>query len=274
MVITAVLLAAKFYDDSYYNNAYYAKVGGVPVAEMNGLELEFLFFVQFSLHVTPDVFMKYRNELVSHTSWTSPDKALIHPINYPSSRTMFSSSSTRHSNPTTELMSTREQQHVMMQVTSNQENTWTHVTQISPSPPPSATSVSPPSCDDQDKTEALLNIEHLKYYSAPARYSCLPPESLNQSRHRSNSFPIVPEMNPHSNLIMDRIPSQQHFVPMETYTRVVSEDHFVHYDNTMMASRPRSDMVRTTSHERCLSVPISPNSSSPRYVDAIVFSKS
>ena len=36
VVITAVLLAAKFFDDAYYNNAYYAKVGGVLVSEMNG----------------------------------------------------------------------------------------------------------------------------------------------------------------------------------------------------------------------------------------------
>lgn len=26
----SVMLAAKFYDDQYYNNAYYGKVGGVP----------------------------------------------------------------------------------------------------------------------------------------------------------------------------------------------------------------------------------------------------
>jgi len=64
--ITAILLAAKFFDDAYYNNAYYAKVGGVLVSEMNGLEVEFLFRINFSLHVTPEVFVKYQNELISH----------------------------------------------------------------------------------------------------------------------------------------------------------------------------------------------------------------
>jgi Cyclin len=67
-VITAVLLAAKFFDDAYYNNAYYAKVGGVLVSEMNGLEVDFLFRINFSLHVTPDIFEKYRSELLSQTS--------------------------------------------------------------------------------------------------------------------------------------------------------------------------------------------------------------
>ena len=68
VVITAVLLAAKFFDDAYYNNAYYAKVGGVAISEMNSLEIEFLFKVDFSLRVLPEVYEKYRAELVSHAS--------------------------------------------------------------------------------------------------------------------------------------------------------------------------------------------------------------
>lgn len=67
VVITAILLAAKFFDDAYYNNAYYAKVGGVLVSEMNGLEVDFLFRINFSLHVTPELFEKYRAELLSHS---------------------------------------------------------------------------------------------------------------------------------------------------------------------------------------------------------------
>jgi len=67
VVVTAVLLAAKFFDDAYYNNAYYAKVGGVLVSEMNALEVDFLFRINFSLHVTPELFEKYKAELLSHT---------------------------------------------------------------------------------------------------------------------------------------------------------------------------------------------------------------
>jgi len=67
VVITAILLAAKFFDDAYYNNAYYAKVGGVLVSELNGLEVDFLFRINFSLHVQPDVFSKYQAELVAHS---------------------------------------------------------------------------------------------------------------------------------------------------------------------------------------------------------------
>ena len=67
VVITGILLAAKFFDDAYYNNAYYAKVGGVLVSEMNGLEVDFLFRINFSLHVAPDVFSKYRLQLLSQS---------------------------------------------------------------------------------------------------------------------------------------------------------------------------------------------------------------
>lgn len=74
VVITAILLAAKFFDDAYYNNAYYAKVGGVLVSEMNGLEVEFLFRINFSLHVKPDVFVQYQDELVSHAVGSGIDQ--------------------------------------------------------------------------------------------------------------------------------------------------------------------------------------------------------
>jgi hypothetical protein len=59
------MVSAKFFDDKYYNNAYYARVGGVSAKEMNAMELEFLYLVNFKLHVTPDVFQQYRDELIT-----------------------------------------------------------------------------------------------------------------------------------------------------------------------------------------------------------------
>ncbi|OMO99160.1 Cyclin-like protein [Corchorus olitorius] len=59
LLITSVMIAAKFMDDQCYNNAYYAKVGGVSTEEMNGLEMKFLFSLDFRLHVTTEVFRKY-----------------------------------------------------------------------------------------------------------------------------------------------------------------------------------------------------------------------
>ena len=80
VVITAVLVAAKFFDDAYYNNAYYAKVGGVLVSEMNGLEVDFLFRVNFSLQFTPELFRKYRDELLSHANVVVPSILQMVPV--------------------------------------------------------------------------------------------------------------------------------------------------------------------------------------------------
>ncbi|XP_057960495.1 cyclin-U4-1 [Malania oleifera] len=58
-LITSVMVAAKFMDDECYNNAYYAKVGGVSTEEMNRLEMEFLFGLDFKLFVGLDTFDVY-----------------------------------------------------------------------------------------------------------------------------------------------------------------------------------------------------------------------
>ncbi|KAL8495706.1 hypothetical protein ACS0TY_019722 [Phlomoides rotata] len=59
LLITSVMVSAKFMDDMYYNNAYYAKVGGISTTEMNFLEVDFLFGLGFHLNVTPTTFQTY-----------------------------------------------------------------------------------------------------------------------------------------------------------------------------------------------------------------------
>jgi len=39
--VTGIMLSAKFYDDHYYNNEHWAKVGGISNKEINFLEFEF-----------------------------------------------------------------------------------------------------------------------------------------------------------------------------------------------------------------------------------------
>lgn len=59
LLITSIMLAAKFMDDAFFNNAYYARVGGVTTAELNKLEMKFLFGLDFRLHVSVDTFKKH-----------------------------------------------------------------------------------------------------------------------------------------------------------------------------------------------------------------------
>lgn len=59
LVVTALMVAVKFADDTFYSNAYYAKVGGLPLREMNHLEATLLRMLHFRLHVLPWEFHKY-----------------------------------------------------------------------------------------------------------------------------------------------------------------------------------------------------------------------
>eukprot|EP00750_Incisomonas_marina_P025006 INCI5280.1.p1 GENE.INCI5280.1~~INCI5280.1.p1 ORF type:complete len:273 (+),score=56.10 INCI5280.1:284-1102(+) len=70
VIVTSITLAAKFFDDAFYNNVYYAKIGGVPVRELNSLELEFLFLINFTLHVSPLDYYRYQKELCEHARRT------------------------------------------------------------------------------------------------------------------------------------------------------------------------------------------------------------
>nr|AFK44566.1 unknown [Lotus japonicus] len=59
LLITSIMLATKFMDDAFFNNAYYAKVGGVSTSELNRLEMSFLFGIDFRLQVSVDKFQRY-----------------------------------------------------------------------------------------------------------------------------------------------------------------------------------------------------------------------
>lgn len=82
IVITSVVLAAKFFDDHYFNNAYYAKVGGVLCKEMNELEIEYLLLINFSLHVPTDTYARFYNDLSNHYTFTSVRSAYMQPSPY------------------------------------------------------------------------------------------------------------------------------------------------------------------------------------------------
>jgi len=64
LLITSIMLGAKFFDDHYYNNAHFGKVGGVSCMEMNLLEIEFLFLINFNLSVERGVYETYNKRLM------------------------------------------------------------------------------------------------------------------------------------------------------------------------------------------------------------------
>ena len=59
LLISAIVLAAKYNDDEFYKNVYYAKVGGITLAEMNTLEALFAELLDYKFFVQTEDFNKY-----------------------------------------------------------------------------------------------------------------------------------------------------------------------------------------------------------------------
>lgn len=64
-LITAATVAGKGLSDSFWNNSFYARVGGVKVAELKLLELEFLTRVDWRIVPNPEVLVAYYKGLVA-----------------------------------------------------------------------------------------------------------------------------------------------------------------------------------------------------------------
>ncbi|KAF9157663.1 hypothetical protein DFQ26_008492 [Actinomortierella ambigua] len=66
LIIAGVMVSAKFFSDVFFTNSRYAKVGGLPVWELNQLELEFLTLNNFSLAISIDELQTYGDQLIKH----------------------------------------------------------------------------------------------------------------------------------------------------------------------------------------------------------------
>ncbi|KAI1074569.1 cyclin-domain-containing protein [Whalleya microplaca] len=64
LIIAGVTCASKFFSDVFYTNSRYAKVGGLPLAELNHLELQFLLLNDFRLAVAVEDLEAYATMLV------------------------------------------------------------------------------------------------------------------------------------------------------------------------------------------------------------------
>ncbi|KAI1318500.1 hypothetical protein EDD11_006382 [Mortierella claussenii] len=81
LLITSILVASKFSSDVFYPNVRYARVGGLPLSELNQLELEFLFLSQFELNTTESELQTYGNKLLMyHQRLNGIERAAIDAI--------------------------------------------------------------------------------------------------------------------------------------------------------------------------------------------------
>ncbi|KAI8580092.1 hypothetical protein K450DRAFT_239349 [Umbelopsis ramanniana AG] len=66
LIIAGVTVGSKYFSDVFFTNSRYAKVGGLPPAELNTLELEFLHLNSFNLSVSIEELQQYGDQLLSH----------------------------------------------------------------------------------------------------------------------------------------------------------------------------------------------------------------
>ncbi|KZT41521.1 cyclin-domain-containing protein, partial [Sistotremastrum suecicum HHB10207 ss-3] len=68
-LITSIAVSSKAFCDAFYTNRHYARVGGIRVAELNVLEMEFLALIDWRLTCTPELLQTYYSNLAaSHSS--------------------------------------------------------------------------------------------------------------------------------------------------------------------------------------------------------------
>merc|ERR1711964_553292 len=65
LLATALLLAAKMQDDTFYTNTYYAQVAGLSLQEFNKLEAEMLRLLDWNVYVPPKEYANYMRSVTT-----------------------------------------------------------------------------------------------------------------------------------------------------------------------------------------------------------------
>jgi len=76
LLITAVLVSAKFNDDIHLGNGAYAQIGGIRNAELNRLEVNFLKLLRFSLCVSEELYFTSISAFEANAEGTSPSNVM------------------------------------------------------------------------------------------------------------------------------------------------------------------------------------------------------
>ncbi|KAJ4792236.1 Cyclin family protein [Rhynchospora pubera] len=63
LTLASLLVASKVLDDMHHNNAFFSRIGGISNSELNKLELELLFLLNFRVCVSSSVFQRYYSHM-------------------------------------------------------------------------------------------------------------------------------------------------------------------------------------------------------------------
>ena len=65
LILASFILAIKYNEENYYSMAFYSKIGGISLSELNNLEFECLILIRYNLFIQPKLFDKYYKDLMS-----------------------------------------------------------------------------------------------------------------------------------------------------------------------------------------------------------------
>ena len=65
--LAAVLISIKYNEDHYFDNKFYSRVGGVSLTELNFLEKEMLYLLNYELYISSETYEKYLNEIYKNS---------------------------------------------------------------------------------------------------------------------------------------------------------------------------------------------------------------
>eukprot|EP00826_Nyctotherus_ovalis_P014862 TRINITY_DN1417_c0_g1_i14.p1 TRINITY_DN1417_c0_g1~~TRINITY_DN1417_c0_g1_i14.p1 ORF type:complete len:109 (-),score=10.70 TRINITY_DN1417_c0_g1_i14:179-505(-) len=63
IVLSAVVLAINYSEDNYFDNAVFARIGGISLPELNLLEIYTLLLLRHELYVDSELYFLYTQEL-------------------------------------------------------------------------------------------------------------------------------------------------------------------------------------------------------------------
>ena len=66
LMLVSLMIASKFYNDIYYDNKTWSRIGGVSLEEINRLEHNFLRLMEYRVHIHVDRFINYVQLFLSY----------------------------------------------------------------------------------------------------------------------------------------------------------------------------------------------------------------
>ncbi|KIM42818.1 hypothetical protein M413DRAFT_444471 [Hebeloma cylindrosporum] len=225
LVIAGVTVASKFFSDVFYTNSRYAKVGGLPLPELNQLELQFLLLNDFRLVISTTEMQHYAEQLIQFAK-ANPTSEIRH-MNLPSITTTTTTNG--HGNASSHLpfsssASSSSSSSLPPSVSASVTNHPTSQTLVPPSPAASH-SVSSGSGSSSNRT-----IVGLAWGAHSERSS--PSASTSYVSTPIHNPPIHPASIPQHTQQHQQQHQQQHHHP----SGYSSQTHQPHYPNTRTAT--------------------------------------